>query len=133
MKLDETYEIKNSEEQSALIDSFVSSEENKILDDAKVHETSSVDIPSGLSIENASYMEKNSDINIQETQLDNPNITIDKTQEEHTPKLFSDENNHADDQSDDYKEEEVSERLFDQDVNEEEDFEIPAFLRRQKF
>ena len=63
----------------------------------------------------------------------NPNITIDKTQEEHTPKLFSDENNHADDQSDYYKEEEVSERLFDQDVNEEEDFEIPAFLRRQKF
>ena len=133
LKLDETYETKNSEEQSALIDSFVSSEENKILDDAKVHETSSVDILSGLSIENASYMEKNSDINIQETQLDNPNITIDKTQEEHIPKLFSDENNHADDQSDDYKEEEVSERLFDQDVNEEEDFEIPAFLRRQKF
>jgi len=133
LKLDETYEIKNSEEQSALIDSFVSSEENKILDDAKVHETSSVDIPSGLSIENASYMEKNSDIDNQETQLNNPNITIDKTQEEHTPKLFSDENNHADDQSDDYKEEEVSERLFDQDVNEEEDFEIPAFLRRQKF
>ena len=133
LKLDETYEVKNSEEQSALIDSFVSSEENKILDDAKVHETSSVDIPSGLSIENASYMEKNSDIDNQETQLNNPNITIDKTQEEHTPKLFSDENNHADDQSDYYKEEEVSERLFDQDVNEEEDFEIPAFLRRQKF
>ena len=80
LKLDETYEIKNSEEQSALIDSFVSSEENKILDDAKVHETSSVDIPSGLSIENASYMEKNSDIDNQETQLNNPNITIDKTQ-----------------------------------------------------
>ena len=133
LKLDETYETKNSEEQSALIDSFVSSEENKILDDAKVHETSSVDIPSGLSIENASYMEKNSDIDNQETQLNNPNIKIDKTQEEHIPKLFSDENNHADDQSDYYKEEEVSERLFDQDVNEEEDFEIPAFLRRQKF
>ena len=133
MKLDETYEIKNSEEQSALIDSFVSSEENKILDDATVNGRSSEDVLSGLSIENASYMEKNSDINIQETQLNNPNITIDKTQEEHIPKLFSDENNHADDQSDDYKEEEVSERLFDQDVNEEEDFEIPAFLRRQKF
>ena len=77
--------------------------------------------------------DKISDIDNQETQLNNPNITIDKTQEAHTPKLFSDENNHADDQSDYYKEEEVSERLFDQDVNEEEDFEIPAFLRRQKF
>ena len=26
-----------------------------------------------------------------------------------------------------------NEQLFDQDVNEEEDFEIPAFLRKQKF
>ena len=26
-----------------------------------------------------------------------------------------------------------SEKLFDQDINEEEDFEIPAFLRKQKF
>ena len=26
-----------------------------------------------------------------------------------------------------------SEKLFDQDSNEEEDFEIPAFLRKQKF
>ena len=26
-----------------------------------------------------------------------------------------------------------SEKLFDQDMNEEEDFEIPAFLRKQKF
>ena len=26
-----------------------------------------------------------------------------------------------------------TDQLFDQDVNEEEDFEIPAFLRRQKF
>ena len=26
-----------------------------------------------------------------------------------------------------------TEQLFDQDINEEEDFEIPAFLRKQKF
>ena len=26
-----------------------------------------------------------------------------------------------------------SEQLFDQDINEDEDFEIPAFLRKQKF
>ena len=26
-----------------------------------------------------------------------------------------------------------SDELFDQDLNEEEDFEIPAFLRKQKF
>ena len=29
--------------------------------------------------------------------------------------------------------EEHTEKLFDQDPNEEEDFEIPAFLRKQKF
>ena len=28
---------------------------------------------------------------------------------------------------------ENSEKLFDQDATEEEDFEIPAFLRKQKF
>ena len=27
----------------------------------------------------------------------------------------------------------LSEQLFDQEANEDEDFEIPAFLRRQKF
>ena len=26
-----------------------------------------------------------------------------------------------------------TEQLFDQDINEDEDFEIPAFLRKQKF
>ena len=59
--------------------------------------------------------------------------------EEHTPKLFSDEQNY---QSGEYisdtntNDEENSEtqKLFDQDINnEEEDFEIPAFLRKQKF
>ena len=29
--------------------------------------------------------------------------------------------------------EKETEELFDQDINEEEDFEIPAFLRKQKF
>ena len=33
----------------------------------------------------------------------------------------------------DLKEENVSKELFEQEANEEEDFEIPAFLRRQKF
>ena len=33
----------------------------------------------------------------------------------------------------DEEEHSQDDKLFDQDVNEEEDFEIPAFLRRQKF
>ena len=33
----------------------------------------------------------------------------------------------------DYQENNENDQLFDQDINEEEDFEIPAFLRKQKF
>ena len=32
-----------------------------------------------------------------------------------------------------YQDDSNSDQLFDQDINEEEDFEIPAFLRKQKF
>ena len=50
--------------------------------------------------------------------------------EEYTPKLFSeeiisDENNNLSS--------ETEQKLFDQENNQDEDFEIPAFLRRQKF
>ena len=52
------------------------------------------------------------------------------------PKLFSEEqsyeaNDEIVDKND--KVENESDQLFDQDLNEEEDFEIPAFLRKQKF
>ena len=57
-------------------------------------------------------------------------------EEEFTPKLFSDEQSFKLDaeklkqmKSRNFN----SEQLFDQDINEEEDFEIPAFLRKQKF
>ena len=53
--------------------------------------------------------------------------------EEQTPKLFSDERLQEDLSSETPRDEKADEQLFDQDVNEEEDFEIPAFLRRQKF
>ena len=50
LKLDESYEIKNSEEQNALIDSFENSEENKI--SKRTMQTSiSEEIPAGVSIE----------------------------------------------------------------------------------
>ena len=57
----------------------------------------------------------------------------DKIQEEYTPKLFSEEQNYEDSQINEIKEDNVSDQLFDQENNEDEDFEIPAFLRRQKF
>ena len=59
LKLDESYEIKNSEDQSALIDSFESNEENKIKEEALLSQNNIDDIPTGVSIESASYMENN--------------------------------------------------------------------------
>ena len=89
------------------------------------------DIPSGVSIESASYIESN---NIQEN--NSASLTSENDEEEQTPKLFSEEQDfHLEESSAETREEEnkESDQLFDQDLNEEEDFEIPAFLRKQKF
>ena len=134
LKLDESYEIKNQEHQSSLIDNFESNEENQIADEAKVQKNEAEEIATGVSIESASYMENNSDIKVEDKIFSENNSTIDSNIEEHTPKLFS-ENSSDDSAETDYelKENNYKEQLFDQDNNEEEDFEIPAFLRRQKF
>ena len=52
--------------------------------------------------------------------------------EEYTPKLFSEEQNFQE-ETNEMQDDNRSDQLFDQDTNEEEDFEIPAFLRKQKF
>ena len=56
-------------------------------------------------------------------------------EEEYTPKLFSEERDHESEEiiSDTNSESKDTGQLFGEDVNEEEDFEIPAFLRKQKF
>jgi cell division protein FtsZ len=51
-------------------------------------------------------------------------------EEEYTPKLFSEETSLDENNITTSTEEQ---KLFDQDKNQEDDFEIPAFLRRQKF
>ena len=86
-------------------------------------------IPSGVSIESASYMESNNlDENIN-------TYSVSENSEEYTPKLFSEDQSYQSDEGLESNELEShdSEQLFDQDNNEEEDFEIPAFLRKQKF
>ena len=86
-------------------------------------------VPEGVSIESASYMENN---NFE----DNPSsMTTGEDVEEYTPKLFSEDQSYQSDEGLETKDLEKKEKdeLFDQDVNEEEDFEIPAFLRKQKF
>ena len=134
LKLDENYEIKNNDEQNAVMDSFESEEENKIAEETKTFIESSQEIPTGVSIESASYMEKNVE-SVSTDMKDETNNLIKnyKIQEEYTPKLFSEEQNYEDSQINEIKEDNVSDQLFDQENNEDEDFEIPAFLRRQKF
>ena len=73
----------------------------------------------GISMENASYIESNLEIN---------NLENNITSEEYTPKLFSEDNIYESDE-----EKAHNDNLFDQNSSEEEEFEIPAFLRKQKF
>ena len=133
LKLDETFEIKNNEEQKALIESFESSEEN-ILAEKRVRDNSVNDeIPNGVSIENTSYMENFSQTNNEENQNNYDAYKNENFEEEYTPKLFQEEQNLDDIEKTNNKQDYQSEQLFDQEANEDEDFEIPAFLRRQKF
>ena len=94
----------------------------------------------GISIESASYMENsaNEDDAISETaESEKQNESISSLlEEEHTPRLFSDDGNEPiqeETNQEHQAEENQSQKLFNQDSQDEEDFEIPAFLRRQKF
>ena len=128
LKLDESLQI--DEEQT----NSLSDLENNLADNSpmitpndKIVETNN-NIPSGVSIESASYMENNNIVN---------NNLIDKSEdleEEYTQKLFSDTQNIAEEnQKISENQTHDTEHLFDQDLSEEEEFEIPAFLRKQKF
>tara|TARA_B100001063_G_scaffold18375_1_gene14151 strand:+ start:655 stop:2145 length:1491 start_codon:yes stop_codon:yes gene_type:complete len=129
LKLDESYQL-DEEEYNHSINSIDFSESNNL---AKAEPGSNIisnDLPSGLSIESASYMENN---NLGES--DNASVS-NENEEEYTPKLFSDEHNYQSEETNmeihDHENTETD-QLFDQEINEEEDFEIPAFLRKQKF
>ncbi|MDC1151962.1 cell division protein FtsZ [Pelagibacteraceae bacterium] len=130
LKLDESYEV--NEEQNAVINNFESREENQKSDDIFTNEVTTNEIPPGVSIESASYVENN--INIDENSNDKLKSSTEII-EEYTPKLFSEEQSFEGNTSEEINEpiEDDPNQLFDQDINEEEDFEIPAFLRKQKF
>ena len=118
LKLDEPLEEKNN------IQTSISSTPENVIND---------EVAPGVSIENASYIENNSDLNIKEEN------NIVNAEEEHTPQLFSSETETTNNESEikESENENISqdEQLFNQDLNnnDEDDFEIPAFLRRQKF
>ena len=78
-------------------------------------------------------MENNSDTKIDET-VSAGNTQIKNTgEEESTPMLFSDEQSQENSGSENLDQNDESQDLFDKETNDDEDFEIPAFLRRQKF
>tara|TARA_B100001248_G_C27392238_1_gene463145 strand:- start:1780 stop:3294 length:1515 start_codon:yes stop_codon:yes gene_type:complete len=134
LKLDESLEIKNSDEQNALIDSFENKEEIKIAqEEAMKNLNSTNEIPSGVSIESASYMENNPEMKLENTNKINDGYLKENTNEENTPKLFAEDHSQENLEINDNKADTDSSEFFDQDHDHDEDFEIPAFLRRQKF
>ena len=130
LKLEESYEIK--EEQNFAFNDLENNLDNQQLENTSNSEEELNNIPSGVSMESASYMEKN--INEEGSLNSNSTIIDENIIEEYTPKLFSEDQSFQ--ENSEVKIENTtdeSEQLFDQDISEEEDFEIPAFLRKQKF
>ena len=131
LKLDESYQLKEEVESNSINDFENNLENENLIGISTEEEKVSSDIPSGVSIESASYIEKN---NFQENGSDQ--MMVENKEEDYTPKLFSEEQDFRSEEiSTETAEEENkdSDQLFNQEINEEEDFEIPAFLRKQKF
>ncbi len=128
LKLDERFETKEQEPQSEINNFALNSSE--LEHDKSIVENEMSNIPAGVSIENASYIDTNNEsLSTNDSIMESSN----HEDEEHTPQLFSKENESLSENDFDESNETHSEKLFDQDINDEEDFEIPAFLRKQKF
>ena len=121
LKLEESYEV--NEEENVTINNAENNLENQQIESTISDYKSINDISSGVSMESASYMENS---------INSTPSSTEEIIEEYTPKLFSEEPSF---QAEGTNEETANktEQLLDQDINEEEDFEIPAFLRKQKF
>ena len=123
LKLDESFELPQEEQNNSI--------ENMENNELNVSATGTgevlTNIPEGVSIESTSYMENNNFNENESVEAASENEDL-----ESTPKLFSDEQSYQTEETDS-QENNQSEQLFDQDINEDEDFEIPAFLRKQKF
>ena len=102
-------------------------------------------IPSGLSLENTSYMENNNTHQLNQTNLTNDKFINDNNfsnndrelENVNPPKIFTDDSSEINENLvDNVKNDEdpSAGNLFDEENNiEEDDFEIPAFLRKQKY
>ncbi len=137
LKLDEKFEVNDKVEESLISNLQTNlsphSNENSITD------TDLNNIPSGVSIENASYMENTpkSDIEGHSTSINHGIGASENSEvfneEEHTPQLFEDESARESETRSDDSIDDRTDKLFEKDSYEDEDFEIPAFLRKQKF
>ncbi len=125
LQLDEKFEV-NEHEENVAINNI-----NPDISEPKKNFDAGSNIPSGVSIESASYMENNET----DSMIDNNGLDSisQENHAEYTPKLFSDESNSNYKEEHEESDDKYSERLFEQDPIEEDDFEIPAFLRKQKF
>ena len=131
LKLDEQFVSNNSPES-------IASSETLPLNETEISNNNAFDdntVGDGVSFESASYIENN----IESEKAINAETALElkSPHEEYTPQLFSDEGEESpreDSLESTQADEAHNDKLFDQDYNsEEEDFEIPAFLRRQKF
>jgi len=130
LKLDESFEIKEDEKNSSI--STIEQNNPSIVNNENFNDQTDVVIPSGVSMENASYMEESIQPKISDTEETNSNIS-NNLDGEYTPKLFSEDVKNPAENHLEENDNTQTDKLFDQDLNEEEDFEIPAFLRKQKF
>ena len=130
LKLDENFEI-TDDVQNNINEENINLNEN--LMESRNAESHSNDVASGVSIESASYIENN---NLEKENEAKFESTENYNEKEYTPKLFSEENNLNEGEiaeENNNQIDNVSGQLFDQEIDEEDDFEIPAFLRKQKF
>ncbi len=130
LKLDESFEIKD-EVQNDTSNNIANNSNSETVETIYTNKSIN-EVPTGVSIESASYIENNN-LEKDDENIDNNSII---ENDEYTPKLFSEEHGYDTETSNDKDHEEAkneTDELFDQDLSEEEDFEIPAFLRKQKF
>jgi len=133
LKLDESYQLEEQELKDTIYNLENQTDNQNFQKSSGESENTKNNLPSGLSIESASYMENNNLVeNIDKEQSLNEKFD---SEEEYTPKLFSEDHNHETEETMNDVNDHTGdkEQLFDQDINEDEDFEIPAFLRKQKF
>ncbi len=124
LKMDEDLMVNQSPEEPLISNENISND----LRDEK--------LTSGLSLESASYIENTLEQETDQKVAQDPkeeSINFSNAPgEEYTPKLFSDDAESVEKEILENKTE-TNDNLFEEEINEDDDFEIPAFLRRQKF